>query len=162
MSTARARVWLWADEVPQLGDVLDQFETLIAPHAEPGAGPDPAVARLMPDAYADADSATEFRRLTANDLITRRLDDIATVRDSLGSVEADPTDADRVGIDLDADQVHAWMRTLNAVRLVVAVRLGIIDDDTHTPGDPAFTLFDWLGYRLDTVVNAATQLRRPN
>jgi len=49
---------------------------------------------------------------------------------------------------------HAWLRTLAAVRLVLATRLGIGDADEHLDGDPRFGIYDWLGYRLDGLVRA--------
>ncbi len=41
-------------------------------------------------------------------------------------------------------------------RLVLATRLGIRSDDDHDPADPRFGVYDWLGYRLDGLVQAAT------
>ena len=52
------------------------------------------------------------------------------------------------------------MRTLAAVRLVVASRLGIEteDDDAEARADDdedgRFGVYDWLGFRLDGIVQA--------
>ena len=41
------------------------------------------------------------------------------------------------------------MRTLTAIRLVIASRLGIEDEDDRDEDDPRFGVYDWLGYRLE-------------
>ncbi len=64
---------------------------------------------------------------------------------------------DVITIPLDPDGVRSWLRTLAAVRLVLASRLGIIDDDDHSDDDPRFGIYDWLGFRLDGLVRAATE-----
>jgi hypothetical protein len=56
-------------------------------------------------------------------------------------------------VPLDADDAAAWMRTLTAVRLVLATRLGIETDD-QVVDDPRAFLYDWLGMLLDGIVRA--------
>ena len=48
----------------------------------------------------------------------------------------------------------ALLRTLAAIRLVLASRLGVDDEDTHDNDDPRFGIYDWLGYRLDALLTA--------
>ena len=60
---------------------------------------------------------------------------------------------------IPGEAIDAWLRTLTALRLVIANRLGIeSDDDTHDPEDPRYGVYDWLGYRLDGLVRAADEL----
>src|SRR5690554_3226595 len=40
---------------------------------------DPALARLFPDAYAEGDDASQFRRVTEQGLLNRKLQDALTV-----------------------------------------------------------------------------------
>ena len=61
----------------------------------------------------------------------------------------DGPDTDVVDLALSPDDARAWMRTLAAIRLVVASRLGIETEDDHDEDDPRFGVYDWLGYRLD-------------
>ena len=137
--------------------LVRQFDELLA---EDDVAGDPALSRLVPDAYADADAAREFRSLTERDLLARRADDAAVVLASLaaiGELSDDPEDprlVEVVEIPLDAVEVRAWLRTLSAVRLVLATRLGITDDDDHPQDDPRFGIYEWLGYRLDGLVRA--------
>jgi hypothetical protein len=78
---------------------------------------DTALQRLLPDAYADDDDAAEeFRRLTSDDLVARKRADAEVV---LATSEA---------TDLTVDQAESWLRALTDVRLVLADRLGIVED----------------------------------
>lgn len=150
-------------EAAHLTDLVAQFAELLAETTDDGSIVDPAVARLVPDAYRDdAASADEFRRLTQDDLLDRRRDDSTLVLLSLqrDGIALQPVDVDRVDaestlvIELDPPAVAAWLRTLTAVRLVLATRLGIVTDDDHYDDDPRFGVYDWLGYRLEGLLQA--------
>lgn len=150
-------------EAAHLAGLVTQFDELLD---ESAAAPreDPAVARLVPDAYADADAAREFREVTEADLLERRRADAAVVLASLAPVADlpdaadDPALAESVAIALDPDAAAAWLRTLAAIRLVLANRLGIVTEDDHDENDPRFGIYDWLGYRLDGLVDALDNL----
>lgn len=178
-----------ADLVGQFISLLDEYsderEAPAAP-ASAGAGAvagafggaedtpeDPALARLMPDAYADdAEASAEFRRHTENELLARRVRDarrvLGTLDTSLNEPVAGPVDASAptssdpqapFDVVLDHASAEAWTRTLAAVRLVVASRLGIeteADDEAAraTDEDGRFGVYDWLGFRLDGIVEA--------
>lgn len=146
-------------EAAHLTDLLAQFEDLLGPDATS----DPAIARLVPDAYPDDPAAAqEFRSLTQDDLLARRREDIGVVRHSLrhDGERLDPGALDRAQAEqtllvrLDARTSGAWLRALAALRLVMAERLGITDEDADDDGDPRFGVYEWLGYRLDGVVQA--------
>ncbi|MGA7149095.1 MAG: DUF2017 family protein [Microbacterium sp.] len=157
MSRAGVVLELTRLEAAHLADLVGQFAELVD---EAASGDDPAIDRLVPAAYADADAAREFRDLTERELLGRRGDDAALVLASLQDAAELPDDAEEaflletVELRLDADVVQAWLRTLAAVRLVLATRLGIIETDDHDHADPRFAIFDWLGYRLDGLVTA--------
>lgn len=143
-------------EALHLAGIVGQFRDVIAGSR---SGDDPAVARLTPDAYPDDEEATrEFRRLTADDLLERRSGDAAVVLQTLGMDGGDlDTDGDpdaTIAVALGESEALAWMRTLSAVRLVLASRLGIQSEDDHQPDDPRFGVYDWIGYRLDGLVAA--------
>lgn len=145
-------------EAAHLVDLTEQFASLLADSQ--AATHDPAVRRLVPDAYDDPEQAAEFRALVEGDLLERRRTDADVVLTSLrpaAVVEDDPTDpalVETVPLPLDAEQARAWLRTLAALRLVLAQRLGIADEDDHDPEDARFSIYDWLGYRLDGLVGA--------
>jgi len=150
-----AAIGLLPIEAAQLAELITQFIELLA---DADTRADPALARLVPDAYRDDPAAArEFRRLTEADLLGRRVADAQAMRESLASVASRATDAGSsrrpVRLELDAAQSGAWMRTLAALRLVLASRLGIDDEDDHDD-DPRFGVYDWLGYRLELLVQA--------
>lgn len=143
-------------EALHLAGIVGQFRDVVA---DSRRDDDPAITRLLPDAYPDDEAATEeFRRLTGDDLLGRRTADAEVVLRTLGmdggelAPESDP-DA-TIAVALGQDEALSWMRTLSAVRLVLATRLGIQSEDDHQPDDPRFGIYDWIGYRLDGLVAA--------
>lgn len=143
-------------EALHLAGIVGQFRDLLA---DSRSEADPAIERLLPDAYPDdADASREFRRLTGDDLLERRSQDVATVLHTLGldgadlDPESDPDAA--IAVALGETEALAWMRTLSALRLVMATRLGIQNDDDHDSDDPRFGVYDWIGYRLDGLIGA--------
>lgn len=118
--------------------------------------PDPALVRLLPDAYSDdAAKAEEFRRFTSPDLTERKVQNaktmIADVAEAL--IAEEPTT-----VELDPRSIQAWLRTLTDIRLVLASRLGIVQDgDPARADDEAFMLgdlYDWLGGVQESLVGA--------
>jgi hypothetical protein len=150
-------------EAAHLAGLVAQFEELLT-DADSASG-DPAIARLVPDAYSDdAEAAEDFRRLTERDLLDRRRQDAADVLASLRSqaalseLSADDEQElmELVELRLDPDALQAWLRCLAAVRLVLATRLEIRSETDHDVDDPRFGIYEWLGYRLDGLVQAAS------
>jgi hypothetical protein len=145
-------------EAAHLAGLITQFSELV--DGAVASDGDPAIKRLVPDAYDDPAAAEEFRELTEGDLLDRRRDDAATVLSSLAEPAQIPEDPDdpalleTVMIRLDGEAIGAWLRTLAAVRLVLASRLGIERAEDHDPDDPRFGIYDWLGYRLDGLIAA--------
>ena len=105
---------------------------------------DPAVARLLPDAYRDdSEAASEHRRLTELGLVDRKVANAMTVIRVLG---------DKVVV-LDEADVQSWLRHFTDLRLVLAVRLQIeVDGDEVNGDEPMLDLYDWLGYLQGTLV----------
>lgn len=142
-------------EATHLAELLGQFAELV--DSSPSI-PDPALERLTPDVYPeDPEASREFRSLTRSDLLRRRAEDARVVLADLAAVEPDGDELAPVEVSVDAQQLRAWMRTLAAVRLVIADRLGIVDDDDREVDDPRYGVYDWLGYRLELLVQAAEE-----
>ena len=154
MSDRMMMLTLTRIEVSHLRDLVAQFTDLV--NGTPSD--DPALERLTPDVYPDdEDASREFRSITRGDLLHRRARDAQLVRQGLDSVMSAPGDDELrpVDIALDAEAIDPWLRTLTALRLVIATRLGIETEDDHDPEDPRFAVLDWLGYLLDGLVQAA-------
>ncbi len=116
---------------------------------------DPALARLLPDAYPDdADASAEFRRYTETGLRQRKQDAARTVLDTLG----EPRRRTR----LDAEQAQAWLTALNDARLALGTRLGVTEDLQELydslPEDDAriygFAVYDHLTHLQESLVQS--------
>ncbi|MBZ4486167.1 DUF2017 domain-containing protein [Microbacterium sp. cx-55] len=150
-------------EAVHLRGLVDQFVDLLSD--APDAAADPAIARLVPSAYPDDPAAAaQFRSSTQPELLRRRTDEAAMVLADL-SVAGHADDLAHDGpedalaefvIRLDRERTGAWLRTLAAVRLVLAARLGIQSEDDHEPSDARYGVYEWLGYRLDGLTRAAS------
>ncbi|MFV0318926.1 MAG: DUF2017 family protein [Microbacterium sp.] len=141
-------------EARHLADLTLQFVDLL--QATSVATDDPGLARLVPDAYPDdAQAAADFRHATERELLDRRCDDAQRVLTDLATGGTGPGgDTDVVDLALSMEGARAWMRTLAALRLVIASRVGITDEDAHDVDDPRFGVYDWLGYRLEGLVQS--------
>jgi hypothetical protein len=129
---------------------------------------DPVLRRLLPDAYRDdQEDAGEFRRFTERSLTSAKVLNAETLIGSLvdgGLTFGDlpDEDGDPVEVELDDDEVQAWLRALTDVRLSLAVRLGIETDEdamlVAQSDDDAVAamsdIFEWLGYVQETLVAA--------
>lgn len=103
----------------------DPFKRLIG-HLDPdqtvSRPTDPALLRLLPDVDSeDRGRSEEYRRLTERDLRESKLHSIRIALHSLGQFPAP--------ITLDPDAARAWMRAMTDVRLVLASRLDITNDE---------------------------------
>lgn len=105
---------------------------------------DPALARLLPDAYRDdEDAAADHRRFTERSLVERKVANARAVITSLAEN----------AVSLDAAAVQSWLRTLTDLRLVIAARLQIEEDgDTGLGDEDTLMLYDWLGFLQGTLV----------
>jgi hypothetical protein len=132
---------------PEERDVLrgmpDQLRRLMAED-------DPGLKRLFPPAYLDdAERDAEYRRLMREELVNRRLE-------SLAMVEA-TVDADR----LSEEQLNAWMKVINDLRLVIGTSLDVQEDDDPAqqlaPDDPLApmqAMYWFLSYLLEASIAA--------
>ncbi len=156
MTTGSAIPLRWARiESRHLLALIDQFLELLRDTEIDG---DPALDRLTPAVYpADADASAEFAAATSANLLDRRAADAQIVRVRLAPV-ADGAGDEQVDMLVPDAELEPWLRTLTALRLVLAARLGISAADAHDPEDPRFGVYDWLGYRLETLIQAADAL----
>ncbi len=112
---------------------------------------DPVIARLFPEAYPDDPAASaEFRRFTQARQRQDRVEQAETVMAALRD-----SDGGRRPVQVRVAEIDAWLKALTALRLSLAVRLGIEraedtdeldrlgDDD---PRSYTYRVYEWLGY----------------
>lgn len=141
-----------------------------APAADPDADPlvalvglpdgpvatpeDPALARLLPDAYGDDPAAAqEFRRYTEADLLAGKRASAVAVLQTL-----EPVREAGGRMVFDQDAADAWLATLNDLRLVLGTRLQVTEDSElfprgESPEDQARRVYAWLGYLQESLLS---------
>lgn len=107
----------------------------------------PLLARLFPPPYGDDVERNEgYAALAVPELIEHRRASIELLRSSAGATT------------LDEEQLTAWMRSINDLRLVLGTMLGVEneDDPPEVPEglEHAQSIYGFLGALLDTIVQA--------
>jgi hypothetical protein len=108
------------------------------------------VRRLFPTAYPGRDDLeAEYQGMVHDDLLQQRLAAIDQVEDTI------------VLPSLDQGQLETWLRTFNDLRLVLGTRLDVSEDDTgpidpEDPEAPARAAYEYLGWLLESTVDALT------
>lgn len=134
------------DEALLLQSLASQVTTLL----REGDATDPAMARMLPDAYPDDPLASaEFRRFTAAGLLERKIANADTVMVTLSAA------IESGELRLDPREAGAWLRCLTDIRLTLASRLGI-ESETQEPSEDTILqdLYDWLGSLQNSLVEA--------
>ncbi|WP_309052543.1 DUF2017 domain-containing protein [Streptomyces sp.] len=169
-------------EISILRSLAVQLLELIGPGDEPDAdadplaalfaeGPseppsDPALRRLFPDAYGDDSeelraAAADFRRYTENDLRARKREDALVVVRAMDALSAEALGEGGAVLKLTPDESRAWLGTLNDLRLTIATRLEITEDEESErlyrlpdsdPRKPMVMAYLWLGALQESLV----------
>ncbi|VEI14001.1 Domain of uncharacterised function (DUF2017) [Trueperella bialowiezensis] len=107
-------------------DVADIAEAIAAEENPAPVPPlDSAIQRLLPDMSEDPHEAGVLRELTENSVAAAKIENLVTFYQGL---EALPPGNDVIFVP--NENAAAWMAALNDIRLVVAARLNITDDDS--------------------------------
>jgi hypothetical protein len=130
-------------------------------------GSDPALQRLLPNAYPDdVEAAAEFRRFTAAGLTERKIANARAVLAAVGPVDDNDDDNNPEGFQKPEDRTillspayaQQWLSTLTDLRLTIANRLGIERDDDEGRTDkaaiPLQQSYYWLGELQESLVRA--------
>lgn len=142
----------------QAGDSdADPLEAMVGIDSQAQRPQDPALARLLPDAYLDdEEAADEFRRFTERSLRQAKLAHASTVQDTLRR------SGDKVV--LSQDEALSWLGFLNDARITLGVRIEITEDNHEElaglpEDDPrlaSFQVYDWLTYLQDSLIRVLT------
>lgn len=134
---------------------------------------DPALARLLPNAYLDPSLAGEFRKVTEQGLINRKIEDALLVATTLsGNIpehlefgeNSEEEGEESTIFHLTPDTLEPWVRTLTALRLSIAARLNIEHEDEYTKlreapeYEETFIIYEWLATLIDMLLRFAPAL----
>jgi hypothetical protein len=111
---------------------------------------DPSLRRLFPPAYErDEEGEAEYRGLMADELLEGRRAALRLVQETAGR--------DR----LTAEELDAWLRALNDLRLVLGTRLDVTEEMYEAELDPAhpqayeLSIYAYLSWLQEQLVAAA-------
>lgn len=167
-----------AEEASMLSRLVGQLITLLESHSNSDLDPDPlfasleiggsdelpldpALARLFPNAFEDGEDAASFRRVTEQGLLNRKLQDAIAVVADLSTPDSLGEDS-TVSVNISPDSFLLWARTLTAVRLAIAARIGLETEEDHArlADDPTtrgpVLVFDWIAAVLEAVLALGT------
>ena len=166
-SLASQLVELLRNEAAIPRDSSDPLEAMLSfdgPTTEPD---DPVLARLFPTAYLEDDeAAAEFRRFTEGALRDSKAAGAAAVIDALeeAGLPAEPMHDQKLVIDVELDPATAviWLKTFTDLRLALATRLEVEQDDDDyweslpddDPRAQAHDIYQWIGALQETLVDA--------
>jgi hypothetical protein len=106
----------------------------------------PVLTRLFPPAYSETahvEQQVEYRRLMQEDLVARHREELDLLVETAGAEH------------LTEDQLQAWARALNSLRLVLGTFLDVQEDDEgRTPQSVEESLYRWLTYLLGEAIEA--------
>jgi hypothetical protein len=155
---AQVATMLADDGVGSPSAETDPLEAMVGMTTEPVAAPDdPALRRLLPDAYADETMSGEFRRLMDGELRRQKTEALDELRRAVeGGGEKG------VEVKLTLPQAELWLRALTDVRLVLGTRLDVTEDledrwanlKPNDPMAPLLAAYEWLGWLQESVVLA--------
>ena len=118
---------------------------------------DPVLKRLLPNGYADPESAAEFRKYTEGSLRMVKQKHLLYLREQL----VFPVDHELPKADIAVTDPTQWLIAINDLRLALAVRLGVKNDsfeeyeamkDTD-PQKPLFAVYFWLGGIQESLIS---------
>jgi hypothetical protein len=118
---------------------------------------DPVLNRLLPNAYADPESAAEFRKYTESSLRLVKQTHLMYLRQQL----VFPVDHELPKADIAVTDPTQWLIAINDLRLALAVRLGIKNDSFQEyeamtdadPQKPLFAVYFWLGGIQESLIS---------
>lgn len=148
----RYRISLPEHEAELLRSLLPQLRGLLTT----GLGDnDPSLTRLFPTAYAnDPERDAGYQALVRDELLEKRFASLDVIEGLLA--EAD-------GGEVSGEELSAWMRAINDLRLVLGTRLDVGEDDDPSdiaPDDPdaqAWAIYHYLAMLVSVIVDALAE-----
>ena len=136
-------------------DSSDPLAQLLAMPSEIVTPDDPVLLRLLPNAYADPEAASDFRRYTEPQLRGAKQKNLRLVREQLTVL----VDENLGGVieELDSD---VWLKAMNDLRIALSIRLEFNEDSFETfellpdedPQKPVYAVYFWLGWLQENLL----------
>jgi len=130
--------------VPQLREILMS--------TAPTGDVDPMTRRLFPTAYnQDAGDDAAYQELMRDRLLVSRLESLEVLETTSRATV------------LSAEEIDAWVNTINQLRLVLGTRLDVGEDDEPSdldPDDPStasLAIYHYLGHLLGEILDVRTR-----
>lgn len=112
---------------------------------------DPVTARLFPDAYDSPEDQEAYRELLGDQLRRDKLRSLETVASCLEG-EGD------LDLKLVEEESNTWLTVVNDLRLAIATRLDVTEEQMEQPVDeahpeaPAMSALHWLGWVQESIL----------
>ena len=152
LGTDRFRITLPTHEAELLRTLLPQLRGLLTTGLSEN---DPSLNRLFPTAYAnDPELDAGYQALVRDELLEKRFASLDVIESLLA--EAD-------GGEVSGEELSAWMRAINDLRLVLGTRLDVGEDDDPfdiDPEDPdaqAWAIYHYLAMLVSVIVDVLTE-----
>ena len=136
-------------------DSSDPLAQLLAMPSEIVTPDDPVLLRLLPNAYADPEAASDFRRYTEPQLRGAKQKNLRLVREQL-TVLVD----EKSGGVIEDIEANVWLKALNDLRIALSIRLEISETSFETfellpdedPQKPVYAVYFWLGWLQENLL----------
>ena len=151
------RLVLESEEAMLLSELADQVDSVLLL----GEADDPALGRLLPNAYPDdAAAAHDLTRYTRDSLVDGKRQAAQSVRDATAVEEGDEG---VVQIELDQAEAWGWLTFLTDLRLILAERVGIIEEGedaaSETRDDYLRAAYEWAGFVQGSMLEVLDPIR---
>ena len=138
------RIVLEVEEAMLLSELADQLDSVLLL----GEADDPALGRLLPNDYPeDPPASQEFGRYTRESLVDGKRQAATRVRDATAVADGD---VGVVQFELDQSEAWGWLTFLTDLRLILAERVGIVEEDDdvadETRDDYLRAAYEWAGF----------------
>ncbi|MWB97922.1 DUF2017 family protein [Agromyces seonyuensis] len=137
------RLVLESEEAMLLAELADQVDSVLLL----GTPDDPAVGRLLPNAYPDdAEAEAEYSRYTRGGLRDGKRQAAQIVRDATRNEQGHPT----IEVVLDEVEAWSWLTFLTDLRLILSERVGLGEngepEDDDERDDYLRAAYEWAGF----------------
>ena len=141
-------------------DATDPLAQLLAMPSEISAPEDPVLFRLLPNAYADPESALDFRRFTEPQLRGAKQRNLRLMREQLTIL----VDEEHRGLIENIDG-ELWLKALNDLRIALSIRLAVDEKSfekyelmpDEDPQKSLFAVYFWLGWLQENLLAVITE-----